>query len=554
VKQRIRAVVLLAVSAAIGFEALPQMSWAGTFTVTSCDRSIGNVNHAWLASLNNDPAHLDVATTCPPLAGGSLQQQQEQGLWVADHLPTTTNSPDRAQAAWVFTAPAGTSVTHVSFDRFVGATPELGWVPGLWSDGVLIDSCSQSNGQCTGGAAYGDSAGDTAELSTSAKQLLFGVLCREVNSGGCLTGYSGHEVWASMAGSAVTITDNTPPSIGSPRGPLWGPGPAGGYHQGIEGVDFAPSDSTGIKRVSLIVDGAPSQTQDLGCDYTEVAPCATPSDETLSLDTTTLADGGHTIAIATEDAAGNVAQVDHTITTDNSAPGPPTYVVAQGTDWQPSRTFNVTTSALPGQVAPISVVYFALCDAGGSNCGPVQSIAAGSNTVTLPPLTVPADGDWRLKVWMQDAAGNANPAFGALIPLRVHSSSGTPGLQPVGTAGMAVTTALTPGPTAAERSAGLNFWGSLEHRHGPKLLLIERVGGAAQGTVVIEFEALQGRRVLVGGRRTVTLLNGRGQVAIPLSRRVARRLALLQITAHYSGDRSHPPETITRVVRIGSQH
>jgi hypothetical protein len=555
VKQLVWGVLVLVVSVAAGLASLPQTTWAGTFTVSSCDRSTGNVNQAWLASLNSDPAHLDVAVTCPPLAGGTLRQQQEQGLWAADHLPSTTNSPDGAQAAWVLTAPAGTSVTHVSYDRFVGSTPELGWVSGLWADGALIDTCSASNGQCTGGGAYGDPTGDTAELSMHATQLRFGVRCSEVNSGGCLTGFSGHAVWASMAGSAVTITDNTPPDLGSPTGPLWGAGPAGGYHRGIEQVGFTPSDSTGIKQVSLIVDGQASEIRDQACDYTQVAPCPTLPNQTFNLDTNSLADGSHTIVIAAEDAAGNVAQLSHTIITDNTAPGPPAPVVAQGTDWQRSRTFNVTASAPAGQISPISAADYALCDAGASSCGPIESVTASSSTVTLPPITVAADGDWRLKLWMKDAAGNVNPAFAALIPLRVNSSiSGTPAAPTVGPSDTPVVSSGTSGPVpnAGRGAAGLVFWASIEHRRGPALVFFDRVDPAAQGSIVYHFQALRGHLRIAAGHGTVLLLHGRGQVVIPLSHRMARDVTALLITAHYSGDRSHSPETVTRVLRIGT--
>ena len=43
-------------------------------------------------------------------------------------------------------------------------------------------------------------------------------------------------VWAAMYGATVTLSDPTPPTLGTPFGALWGPGEAGGFHKGTESV------------------------------------------------------------------------------------------------------------------------------------------------------------------------------------------------------------------------------------------------------------------------------------------------------------------------------
>jgi hypothetical protein len=143
-----------------------------------------------------------------------------------------------------------------------------------------------------------------------------------------------HEAWAAMYGARVTLSDPTPPTLSAPSGALWGPGEAGGVHKGTESVTTSAQDvGGGVQSIVLSADGQPAETYSAPCNFTFAQPCPSSTGaQTLTLPTTELSDGTHTLTLVATDAAGNQSPVaSEQITVDNKAPPPPVGLSATAT-------------------------------------------------------------------------------------------------------------------------------------------------------------------------------------------------------------------------------
>jgi len=95
------------------------------------------------------------------------------------------------------------------------------------------------------------------------------------------------------------------------RAPCWGPGEAGGVHKGTESVTTSAQDvGGGVQSIVLSADGQPAETYSAPCNFTFAQPCPSSTGaQTLTLPTTELSDGTHTLTLVATDAAGNQSPV-----------------------------------------------------------------------------------------------------------------------------------------------------------------------------------------------------------------------------------------------------
>src|SRR5919206_3669359 len=74
--------------------------------------------------------------------------------------------------------------------------------------------------------------------------------------------------------------------------------------------------------------------------------------------------------------------------------------------WRSVNRFSVAWRNPSDGGAPLAAAHYTLCPVGGGAC--VEGAQAGAGIDTLG-LAVPAPGEYRLRVWLEDAAGNADP-------------------------------------------------------------------------------------------------------------------------------------------------
>lgn len=501
--------ILLSVVACVS--AAPALA-AQSYEVSTCNSAPEAANNSWTWATNDPavPAHYAGRVDCPYRLGGSGgRADQEGGLSTTDALGLSSGATPGTSAGWTFTAPPGTSVTGLNYERYIGHSldPRNSWSPALRADGAIVagETCLdsvQNSETCTVGGPPGTGGEPMRIAGLSAHVLSLGIVCEAPAEDECVTGATEHAAWATMYGATVTVSDPTPPTLGAPSGVLWGSGESG-FHKGTESVAVSAADvGGGVASIVLSVDGHPSETYTAPCNFTFAQPCPSSTGaQTLSLATSQLADGKHTVTLVATDAAGNQSPVaSEEIAVENSAPPPPVGLSATPVR-SGSSTFTVAWSDPAGQVAPITGATYQVCPSSGSGaCGaPATAPAAGPASVT-----VPGPGGWSIAVWLTNAAGNASPANAARASVVVPApNSGGPG----------------------HTTAKINV---TERLRGHQLVV--QVRGPATGRVRVGFIGRLRGKVVASAARSVALKHGQLTVSFKLGPRTAAH-ALIRVSA-----------------------
>jgi hypothetical protein len=157
---------------------------------------------------------------------------------------------------------------------------------------------------------------------------------------------------------------------------------------------LAPQDGDTVSgTVTLRLDGGDATSVDVSVDGTALAHL-TGSPFSTTLDTTTLADGQHTLSASAQDAAGNTATQSITVTVDNGAPAL-SWLAPQDGD----TVRGTVTLRLDGDDATSVDVSV--------DGTPLAHLTTAPFTTPLDTTTL-ADGQHTLTATAQDAAGNTS--------------------------------------------------------------------------------------------------------------------------------------------------
>jgi hypothetical protein len=498
---------------------------AGAYRVISCFGSgsgpgpVGpltfNVNRAWTQIPSTPPTGLEAFASCPPLT-----DTPNEGIVARDHIPAPPDAAPGAEVFWRFSAPAGTTITHLDLDRFLGKSGDQHWRPYGRADGAIFDTCDivpgQDDCQKIGTASFGINNASTID---------YGVRC-DAPSGGCINGFSLHEVWMSLHSTDVTLSDPSAPTMSGPSGPLW----AGGYHQGRkESASFGGTDNTGISVAAWFVDGLQQTMDRNGCDYSYALPCDNmPADTVHPVDLGAFREGPHQLQAVIKDAAGNAAVAGPlTITIDRTAPGPPGSLTVVGGDAsRATNGFDVTWTNPSGQLAPITKAHYRLCPFASAACTP-ESTASGDNIAALSGLRVPGPGAWTLTVWLEDSAGNVNSSNTASVQLHYRDGAGG-----------------GPRPGAALALARAR----LDRHH--RLVIRGTAAPDLAGRIAIRYRYRRGtHHKLRTISKTAAVHTGTFVAHLKLPR-VARRIRKGTVTVSYPGDSTHEPAKLNQRVKL----
>jgi hypothetical protein len=372
---------------------------AGQFQVTACG---DGPNRSWVPAVTG--SSLAAPVSCPS-SGGPLSGM---AAWDTLGAPAPAPAGPGDSAIWTFTAPGTTTrISGLTVERDLGRT-DASWTSFIdtGEGSTPLEACATA---CSGTASF-----STAALQPPATTLRFGVRCP---NGGCPVGTTSHDAWAAISRATVSVSDDTPPGLTAIGGSLWA---TGGYHHGTEQATFDATDDVGIASSTLRVDGVSQGAVSQSCDYTLTVPCAQLSGTTLAYDTTKLADGTHTVQLGVADAATNpTLSATQSITVDNTPPAAPGgLTVAGGDAYRTTNAFDLawTNPDPTQQVAPLTRVHVLVCETAGSPCAPEQVLDI---TDRLPRLAVPYPGEWSVRLWLEDAAGNASIANAAAATVRL---------------------------------------------------------------------------------------------------------------------------------------
>jgi hypothetical protein len=361
---------------------------AGSYQIPACNYAPEGANNSWVWSSTDtsQPQHYAEHTNCPDRLGGTGgTRDQEGGLSTTDALELHNGAPSGTSAGWTFTAPPNTTITGITYERYIGheLDPFNDWSPALRADGTIIpgETCLdtvQNDDTCFIGGPPGHGGEPSTITGLSAHELTVGIDCEAPSGQECITGATLHSVWAAMYGATVTLADPTLSTLNQPTGTLWQPGTANGYHHGTETVTTSANDiGGGVQSITLAADEKPIETYNATCDFTHNQPCPTSTDpQTLTLPTSQLPDGPHTLTLYATNAANNKSTIatEH-INIDNNPPTPPTELTATPT--QPGGSTYIATWNDPDQDTPITQATYQLC--------PVSSIGSCTTPTSAPP-------------------------------------------------------------------------------------------------------------------------------------------------------------------------
>ncbi len=260
-----------------------------------------------------------------------------------------TTHPYGASATTAFTAPAGMTIRQFAVWRYEQDGPvqpfgapasNLQYSPGPASvEGLCAQSLGCSVRGTPNSALDPSNAVGVTSLS-GVTQIIWSAACGGGPGGTCPASGTASSSRYDVYAADVDLTDNTPPAVTSIAGPLV----ASGTLTGEQSVSFTASDGqSGIYSGSLIVDGHPVVSQILDSNggacqslgitsdgqrsFEHAQPCKSTVSTILTLNTSHLTAGQHTLQLLVEDAAGN-----HTIAYNATitAAGPPPIEVDGG--------------------------------------------------------------------------------------------------------------------------------------------------------------------------------------------------------------------------------
>jgi hypothetical protein len=274
--------------------------------------------------------------------------------------------------------------------------------------------------------------------------------------------------------AAATVVDVSPPGVTiTPDNAFT----RGEWVRGTQQVDYGALDNVGVRVVRAFVGAVPSAEAPRPCNYAQRVPCANGTGSVV-VNTTRLPEGSQSMALQAEDAAGNVGgSTPTTVRVDNTAPGAIAAAVGNGDGWRNENDFDVLwTNPDEGDRAPITASRYRLCPVGSADCIADRRVGEVDH---LTDMTVPRAGEWALRVWREDAAGNHEPSNASLpVTLRYDPEPPNVGFEAPATSDPTLVSALVTDEVSGLASGaiemskqGSGVWESLPtSQAGPRLV------------------------------------------------------------------------------------
>ncbi|HET7177734.1 MAG TPA: hypothetical protein VFI63_03515 [Solirubrobacterales bacterium] len=400
------ALIVLAAVAAIAMAA-PRRAAAGEFTIDSCQADAGNFASG---------AFEDFATrgmrwrrACDPLGPGL------RGLVVGNVVRGGTVVRG-AQSAFVLAAPPGTAFSRL---RWSGQAHrrDCRYALQLYAEHPGASPVSIKNvpadRHCPRNSAQ---ASSWPRLRTydlgGATRIIQRVVC--VGSSSARYCSSRGLNYIETFSAEATVADAAPPSVSIlPDGPL----ARGEWVSGIQSLGYEADDNVGVKSAQAWSGGASRGGDQRECDFAQRIPCPNGPGR-IEVDTRKMPEGTQQMQVAAEDAAGNSAgSAPVAVRIDNTPPGAVAVGVEGGEGWRNRNGFDLAWENAPeGDRAPITAALYRICRAGSSEC--TSGSQAGTSISRIEGLAVPSPGEWELRLWREDAAGNQQPT-NASLPVKL---------------------------------------------------------------------------------------------------------------------------------------
>jgi hypothetical protein len=441
----------------------------------------------------------------------------------------------------------------MSYDRSLYKEDDDGWQPELRTDAGLVETCSIVYPDW-----YCELTGSATFDGLRARSLLVQARCAPTLFDVCGNGATRHSVVAKILGATVTLEDPSVPTLTTPSGPAW---TATGWVSGTVQASIGASDNTGIKAIKAWVDGKIRGTTGRACDFTLRVPCTDEPGAAVSVDTTALADGAHRLEVGAVDAAENEARVARQadLLVDNHAPAAPQGLSVPSGTTRATNDFDVSWVLPPSDGgSPVVRSRYSLCRVSTWQC----TAGSRSDDVTRLHLALPTVGRYVVRVWLEDAAAQTDPANAVSTTLDYEPPNADPGPAPpaggsvsspapggggseAALAPTVVPPTIAPTPPTARMDPKLRSIRA--RRTGRRVAVSGRVSALASGRIRLTYEqSIAGRIRRVA--KTAPIRGGRFKVSLTLTKTLARARRG-RLTVRYPGDADTRPATKKLTVR-----
>jgi hypothetical protein len=400
-----RACLALAIACALALLAHPTPAAAGEFTISSCLADAGR--------FSSDPF---VPLAHPDMRAKRACNPEETGLHglVTGNVVRAGRVPRGAISAFVLTAPDNTRFARAMWS-WQARRRDCRYAFQIWADspdGALFPIVNvHSNKRCPDpGHAQASLPPMTRTHDIPGATRIVQLAVCQGSKGEPYCSARGLNYIRTLRAEAV-VTDLAPPSVGILQD---NPFTRGEWVNGGQTVNYDANDNTGVKIVRAFVAGTEYGAHPRACDYGQRTPCVNGAG-TIAIDTTKLQEGTQTLTLQALDAADNLdaSAAAATVRVDNTAPGTVPVAVAGGEGWRNQNDFDLSwANPAEGDRAPIAAAHYEICRADGSKCTTGRRSAPG--IAQLGDLAVPDSGEWRVRVWREDAATNREQANASL--------------------------------------------------------------------------------------------------------------------------------------------
>ncbi len=333
--------------------------------------------------------------------------------------------PDEAHTWWVFKAPSWGGI--VSYRLAIADSATSPYAGGLGQTFVIASDESDPNYDYRN-LGYGALGASVIERTPPAQDdaLLLDASCDGLN-GRCPANVLVSRL--DVSATRITLNDASTPTLTGLTGTLLTPGALrGGVALNVAAGDEGP----GIYSAQLSVDSVPAapvifDTNGGWCEslgpsgvaprsFAHSDPCPQHASTTLTLDTSALADGTHSVSLRLDDASGNATTpLEGTIRTDNAPHASAAPQIAPA-----AAAVGATLSASPGSwSAPAGAGALAYgyswlsCDAAGQACAPI----AGADGASFAVSGAQAGRTLRVAISASDRDGVASAQSEATAPV-----------------------------------------------------------------------------------------------------------------------------------------
>lgn len=375
---------------------------AGEFSVRQCEGSSHQGFFGQYLQLGSFD-HVDVVNGCFPAGANKIGTYQ-------DRSGSRLAYGDGGQFIW--DAPDGLDIVGTVF------TSRLNNINGIKAQ--LIGSGGVSNILLDEGQPHDGKQRTTRWTDRTRPRTLVIARLECSLTGGCANAAGGTKAFFEVTDAEFKVRDQISPGVGA-SGAFWDWANDWRWHRGSAGYRINAGDTgSGVASIYLLVNGLKVNLGTIDCPgdrltyTTRFNPCPVLAyrNGVAATGTVPFQEGVNVVQFCTADYAASQDDANRSCTSgrfvfvDNVPPAAPIDLQpVGGNDWRPENGFDVVWRNPDGQNSGITEAEYHLIRIADNTAVGSGTVSLGADA-SLPKITVPQPGEYRVEVRLKDAAGN----------------------------------------------------------------------------------------------------------------------------------------------------